>query len=392
MYENHSVTADADADVDVSRSEEIPARLCAWRIFGSMRGYSDRSTGHSWQSESVALPSGITVSVTVGNVPDIVIESLRSWRVQRNYVLDNLFGNAYAGMSLAERREVLAAQEAEQDIEEFKGYVTFLAIEASRPVTVMGHPSARFLWIAAGAPRADEFESFEREASTTFDGLGAWLLPTVEPSLEMGPILLGGARAYLVAQGKAATAIPRMTGSGRPSVTGPGWPTLPFEALQSKLATYQRNSTQIDRHLTSASHWLALALAEEDHLRQFVFAYGGLEVLVQKAQARVRDLLRTDLEREVPTLPFRELLWPDKSDELEPDRNLVFKFASLASVVSPSTATADTAQFKMIAKVRNHLAHGSAEDPESVPVREVVKLLCAYLAATATAIEDGRLS
>jgi hypothetical protein len=126
-------------------------------------------------------------------------------------------------------------------------------------------------------------------------------------------------------------------------------------------------------------------------VRRFVFAYGGLEVLIQKAQSRVRDMLTADLQEKARTLPIRELMWPNMSEESEPGRNLVFKFASLASVVRPSTAAPDTARFKMIARARNTLAHGSIEDPESVPSFEAVRLLRQYVAATADAIEARRL-
>jgi hypothetical protein len=372
---------------------EIPARLCVWRIFGSVNDYSDRPEGRpSWHSTPTSIGEDMSATISFGDVPEIVTDSLRALRAHANYFLNDMFGNHYAGMSIEERRGVLAGLEANEQVDNFNDYPTFLTLEVSRPVKpLLGDADAHFLWAPGGDhPTVEEFTTFERQAREALDALTAWILPTLGTQMQVSSVL-GKARACLVALGKAAIALPQMTMSGRLTLGGSGWGTLPFAALETKLGAFAVNAATLDRYLSDAGRWLSFAFGETDTLRKFVFAYCGLEVLVQQTHARVRPLLTASFHRDLPGLPIDDLLWPSMPDDAAPFRNLVFMFASLASVVAPTTASDDTAAFKAIAKARNSLAHGGADDSNDVPANEAIELLRRYVIATATAVEDGRL-
>lgn len=384
---------DGNAVPNVPEPVEIAARLCVWRVLGVANDYGDRPVDQSpWRSSPATFDGGLELSVSIGDVPGVVPDALRSWRAHANYLLNDMFGRHYEGMSIEDRRGVLADMEAGIEIGDFKDCPTFVTLEASRPMTLRGDPDARFLWASDDQPTAEHFRTFERIAGEALDALVAWVLPQLGAQLQLASVRLGGERAYVVAPGKAALAAPRvsMTAAGL-VLLGTGWQQLPFGALDDKLRTFAGVFPSLTRHLARAGRWLLLALAEVDSLRRFLFAYCGLEVLVQQTHVSVRRELVAGLGREQPELPVEHLLWPSVPDDAAPFRNLVFKFASLATVVARDSALNDVAAFRAIAKARNDLAHGGADDLDDLPAASAIELLRRYIVATSTALEAGRL-
>ena len=145
--------------------------------------------------------------------------------------------------------------------------------------------------------------------------------------------------------------------------------------------------------LRTASRWLWAALAEdEDRLRRFLFAFFGLEVLVNKTWSRVKTAVISELSADLGGFPVEELMWPTGRDEsYTPERNLTFKFTLLAVALSRPTAPEDVATFKTLAAARNKLAHGAAESIELLPSNETISLLRRYLSLVAKADVDGSL-
>ena len=84
-----------------------------------------------------------------------------------------------------------------------------------------------------------------------------------------------------------------------------------------------------------------------------------------------------------------ELLWPTAQDDRYTDRSLIFNFAAMATLVSRDSATEDTVVFRMIAKARNSLAHGSSADLDKLPHGEATALLLKYLRAVAAAVNGS---
>jgi hypothetical protein len=129
------------------------------------------------------------------------------------------------------------------------------------------------------------------------------------------------------------------------------------------------------------------ALAEEDDVRRFVFAFAGLELLATQAEKYVRPRLVERIAAADPLVPVDQLLFPS-SDKDRVWRNLLFRFAAMATVYSPDTAIADVETCRTLATLRNELFHGVEEgevQASSIQCRELLRRYLALLAAdTAT--------
>ncbi len=185
-------------------------------------------------------------------------------------------------------------------------------------------------------------------------------------------------RPFLWRLGRAALTIPRHTMSMKDSgVTvgrGSGWAGVPTVAIADALAQLSSGRT-IGKLTSGPTQWLCAALAEEDDLRRFIFSFVGLELLCNMAEATNRARVSAAIATANPTLPIEELLWPSTNKEF-PTRNLVFRFAAIATLVSPSTAVQDVAAFKPLAKLRNDMFHGVGEGIDrgaSVQCRELLR-------------------
>lgn len=162
-----------------------------------------------------------------------------------------------------------------------------------------------------------------------------------------------------------------------------GWVAAPTEAITTAIRSLPNNN--LLGYLTaSAARWLCAALAEEtDDLRRFIFSYAGLETLVAKVEKDSRAELISRIVQADPTLPVRDLLWPSSNEDLAV-RNLVFRFASMATVYSPNTSIEDVTAFRSMAKLRNDLYHGSDDAIDRSASVQCQELLRRYLSLVAS--------
>jgi hypothetical protein len=120
-------------------------------------------------------------------------------------------------------------------------------------------------------------------------------------------------------------------------------------------------------------------------LRRFVFAFAGLEALVTAAEKASRHKLLERLAAIDANLPASELLWPSTNDDFV-NRNLVFRFAALAAVHSPTTAVEDLAAFRDLAKARNLMFHGAEDGVNKSNSVQCTELLRRYLGIVAASM------
>src|SRR4051795_4173956 len=89
-------------DLDESETSQT-ATLCVWRIFGIARDWDDRpEPERSRQFTVTAGPSeGDQLSLTIGDIPEHVLDAIRDWRAQLPYNLNKLVGG-YPGFTSAQ--------------------------------------------------------------------------------------------------------------------------------------------------------------------------------------------------------------------------------------------------------------------------------------------------
>jgi hypothetical protein len=165
---------------------------------------------------------------------------------------------------------------------------------------------------------------------------------------------------------------------------GGGWASAPTGQISS--AINQVPSTKVDYKLIGQpTSWLCAAMAEEDdHLRRFTFAFAGLELLATQTEKANRDALIARMEGLDNCVPIRELFWPGTNEDFAL-RNIVFRFAALATLYSPDTALEDVKNFRVIAKGRNDFYHGSEQVITLSLARDCEELLRKYLGLVASA-------
>ena len=304
-------------------------------------------------------------------------------------MLNELFVGTYRDKSLREKENILEKLYSETHVDDLNiGNGLYLTLELSRPLEIEVDPEFRFLWVQSGTLDTQDFSSFSDEAGPRLDAALGWLLPVIEPRLQLQRLVVGGNRAILIVPGKAAIWIPNVTGSAVAGViSAQTWEEQSWQELEQRANAFASRPPKIDSLVAGPSRWLTLALAEKDNLRKFLFAFFGLEILANKFISRSRDLLIKSLGENLANVPVEDLLWPKIPDENAPQRNLVFAFASMSTLICAESAIEDTKHFRELAKARNTLAHGDASALDSLPYSEAVALLAKYIKAV-VAIEE----
>ncbi len=82
-----------------------------------------------------------------------------------------------------------------------------------------------------------------------------------------------------------------------------------------------------------------------------------MELLATQAELTYRTRLTERLAVFDAELPTQQLLWPSSNEDFAV-RNVVFRFAAMAYVLSPATAVDDVEKFKPLAGARNAMFHG----------------------------------
>lgn len=370
------------------------AELVMWRVFGVRDVIDDRPLP-GWTTAAVA-GSGNTdrVEVGVGDIPDDLRTTLRTWRAQLNGDLDRRFG----GISNAERlRRYKRDLDEITTIREFDDdpYPLWLWVRHARPISISPKRGAILDWVTeSDGPRIRAaFEAFKRDGGPYLDAVVALTLAAAR-DFNVTHVRFNDPRPYLVLAGRPAITEAQLQMSIRDTgvtTTGRSWQSAPTDALTAVLATLPAGQ-RVGVNSAGAARWLCSALAEEsDDLRRFVFAFGGLELLVTKAEKALRRDLIQHVEEADPELPLQELLWPGTTDDFVV-RNLVFRFSAMAAVLSSPTARADLVTFKELVNIRNSIFHGrenAVDKGASVSAQELLRrylgLLAAWDVATAAA-------
>ncbi len=348
-------------------------QLCFWQVFELMQEFKDRpadASGDRVFSASLDQSGADSLAIVVGAFPERIRQALLEYRARAAYQLRSLTGE-YSDMTVEEQDAAISALEGQLNLDDLEiGDRIYLAMEMRRPLSLEINSSLRYLWddVTADDGRRAAVEDFAEEAAPVLDSALAWLLPAMGSRLQLGRLVVPGRRAYLLAPGKAALAIPHLTMTAWPLGVSIGtWAEQPWEELGAALSAYPSHIADTDDLLAGPTRWMSMSLGEKDVVRKFLFAYCALEMLANKAVSRWRPILIEALGSEIPGAPVGELLWPTAQDDRYADRSLIFNFAAMATLVSRDSATADTVLFRMIAKARNSLAHGSSADLDKLP-------------------------
>jgi hypothetical protein len=258
--------------------------------------------------------------------------------------------------------------------EEFGLWVTIIV---ARPVRLTDRTGSVYGWM-------DYFEGMElnkrhhKEISRHLD-VASVLVAAALGDVTLDEIVFSASGPYYVASGRGPCRVPGELVEPTISSQSRDWEQLPFARIANVLGQGKNLEEKRREALESSSRWLWAAHQDRDPLRGFFFAFFGLEVLAGKMAKNLKDRLVAKLEGLSETLPIHQLLWPSRSEQDYPERNLVFRFAVMASVLSPDTASADVGQFRVLARKRNDIAHGGGEDLHGLPVQECIELLARFL-------------
>ncbi len=238
-----------------------------------------------------------------------------------------------------------------------------------------------------GGEVADALLSFQQEGAKYIDGAVAGMIDPLGVA-NLSHLRFGDDRPFLIAPDRAAVARSRfeLTVNDWGVQVGRqlGYATSLIASVGDALRALP-SGKQIGTETAGPARWFVAAKAEAtDNLRRFVFAFVGLEMLVTLAEkdARIALVKRlTDLDSSNP-IPANDLLWPGLNEDVV-YRNLVFRFAVLASVYSPATAVEDVAAFRDLARVRNRLFHGAENGIDKSRSVQCLELLRRYLGLVA---------
>ncbi len=359
--------------------------LSLWRVFGMTDIFHDRP--EEWPVVAPAGPvAGDQLRLSLGAVPNDLVRSVTEWSAQ---------GNARLSMRLGhiESREQAQAQ-YEADLEHADAsifdepYPMAFTLRLTRGLQVGGSIAHDLYW-AEGLPSlSDNVAAFEKVGNSYLDAVIPYLIEPMAP-MNFGRLLYAERRAFCTAHERPACLTARFSLSiadwGAQVTRAGGWaaaPTMPLAQALADLPTGSRPGA-----LTSgASEFFMLAVAEEDSLRRFVFAFAGLEHLATQVASKRRARLTQRLVELDEAMPVQELIWPEQ----QPDRGLRFRLATLIYLYSPVTAAADVAQANELVAFRNKLFHGVNSDTEfrnqSIACKE---LLRRYLGLVAGAEGPG---
>jgi len=367
-----------------SEHPTVEATLQLWRIFGMTEVFTDRPERWEQVAEAGPMP-GDQINIVFGDPPPEIIEALSQIEAQGNGLLELHVGNISTPAELLElyERDIVDARTNVFD----EPYPSWLALTISRSIAVSARGDQTVAWAADATSLIAAMTQFEAEGNAYLDSAVPRLLSAMWP-MNPGRLVYGDRRALCTAPSRAAFRIPKFTMTiadwGAQVTREGGWAAAPTDALSEALAGLAIE--QVDSALTAdAAEWFMLAMAEQDDLRRFVFAFAGLEVLASQIGKKRRSELTDHLATLDESAPWLELLWPDTDDE-RVNRNLVFRFSMLAYLYSPATARNDVGSCKALARFRNNLFHGGHSQTDfrdnSIACKELLRRYLGIVAAT----------
>lgn len=374
-----------------SEAVTTTATLTLWRVFGLSDNFSDRPKPY-WTADA-AVTSSLTdrIAVMIGDVPDELLTSLRQWRAQIRGQLDMLVGHT---VTPEQRLQMYSEDYDKVQLTEFEAdpYVAWLTICVKRSTEISSLGNEEFDWGPDVERIVGAMQRFEGEGNLVLDRAVASVIGASE-GLNVRHLRFADKRPLLSAPGKASIMIanPQMSIKDSGVIVGrnDGWAVAPVDRIAAAISSIA--STAITKNVSKLigqpMSWLGSAMGEEeDDLRRFTFAFAGLELLVTQVEKNSRSELIKAIEGLDENLPVTDLLWPSTSDDFV-WRNLIFRFAVTAAIYSPSTAKADVAAFKPIARARNDMFQGS----EQTITREI-SIACTELLRKYVALVAARLT
>lgn len=338
------------------------ATLTLWRVFGLADDFNDRPKRY-WTADAVITSSPTdSIAVMIGEAPEDLLTALRQWRAQARGVLSIITGHSVTPDG---RLEMYHEDLSTVQIREFENpYVAWLTVCMKRSIKVALPAEGELDWGANVEAISNALQEFSEQGNPVLDCAVASVVGASE-GLNIRHLRFADKRPYLTASGKAAITIPitqmRIQDSGISVGRNDGWATAPTEQIAAAISSIAATSITKNtlKLIGQPMSWLCSAMGEEeDDLRRFTFAFAGLELLATQVEKNSRGELIGMIENLNANLPVIELLWPAANEDFV-SRNLVFRFAVMATIYSPGTAKADVATFKPIAKARNDMFHGS---------------------------------
>lgn len=378
---------------DAVQFEQVSGEVVLWRVFGLSDVLTDRPAP-SWEIAADRGPEMTDqLRLSIGGIDENLRRAMIEWRAQLPIVSRTSRGEHLTYGQIDETyKKVREIWEAEPLVPFADPYPLWFTIRLSRPTTQRVAKGVLPMCFAGGpAATIEAVEAFEAEGNRYLDSILAHLLGSLNP-LTVGALRVPGRQAFLLAPAHAAWRTPKfevMTKDWGHVDRGAAWnETVPVEKLEAALQAFPRGRqwAKFGSQTLNAVRLFSSARAMSevsDSMERFVYSFTGLEVLATQVERSSRD----DFLRRLAVLdadtPFRELLWPAKSGDWV-ERNVVFRFSVMAALHTPTTAVADTAEFKKLAKTRNSLVH-TYESPGTLRSQgfECTELLHRYLGLVA---------
>ena len=231
----------------------IEARMCVWWVFAVDMIYKDRPPGASWQEAVNAGPSsGDRLTVTVGDIPEPIVQGIRVFRAVHPYALSQLFHSD--GLTVDDRMRRLDELCDAVDVGDIYGheqYGLWASFELCRPIEVRASES-KYLWANKDADALEKAKTFASDAKDYLNAAVARIQAGLEP-LKFAKTLVRTEYAYILAEGRTACRefSPSLRARGR--VSSPGWNDVSFEKASAALHTLPIDGVQLRSLLRTPS-------------------------------------------------------------------------------------------------------------------------------------------
>lgn len=360
--------------------DEPTVDLTLWRTFGMTEVMPGRPD--EWVTSHAAGPqAGDEVALALGRVPNKLLQAVTEWGAQTPSRLGARSDHRINRQQSQERYE---ASYAEADTPHFdEPYPMALTVSLKRRLTAPPLLADDLHWAEESPWLMKALGRFEETGNTYLDAVIPYLITPMWP-MNFGRLLYGERRAFCTSPGRPAFMTPRFTLSvadwGAQVTRVGGWSALPTGELAAALADLPSGRRAGPLTAAPAGCFL-LAAAEQDPVRQFVFAFAGLDMLANAVASKRRERLVTALERLDEQLPATQLLSPEAGR----DRGLPFKIAAMVYLYSPNSTGDDIAEATRLTTLRNELFHSSRADEDfrdaSITCKEFLRRYLGLVAA-----------
>jgi hypothetical protein len=328
--------------------------------------------------------TGFTARVDFGALPDEVVDAERGRRaIGRMMLTSGVFGGESPAGTPDERfEEAIGSIDPADLFGEYKWYVT-IVVEKQ-----IEQPDDEVAALAFASSRS-MFEIADEAVAETRDALDllAAIASAVVSERAFATVVLED-RVHLLAAGRAPAGVPVME-AGAVGISM----TSTLERIEGRvrvLAELDPRQAAREEWLARAAHWRMQTLREADPWKRYQWAFVGLEILIHKLYARVRDDVASRLRLELPDgdfeagLPIADLLWtPERAP-------LTARFAVAATALFPESALEDVQTFRTVKEARDRLSHGSLRSEDELPIASVVGLFGKYVEGAVKQFVFGR--